>query len=284
MNKLRSTWLTGIGGVLILLAVNLTASVVWTIPAVAAPGLKLYNAEPSPKLPAGLKQVVAHCPTGKRIFDGGASIDDLGLNRAFFFRLEPIRDVKGDYYIAMAAANGISGNWSISAYAICGNDVPGLGYYPSTSLSSSATFRAWSSRCPAGKRVVGTGATVQDNRGEVGIQMTRASGPLDIARATARDDANGYSGTWRLTSIAMCANADAVVFHPPASAISTQQGASVNCPLGTWVSGAGGGGSLTDSGPFWLRGLLTAPDLRSVRAYMTGVPATGMVAQAICVS
>ena len=57
----------------------------------------------------------------------------------------------------------------------------------------------------------------------------------------------------------------------------------ISCPAGTKVYGAGGGGSLTDSGRTFLRTVYVDPGLRKVHVAMTAVPVGGMVVQAICV-
>jgi hypothetical protein len=59
-------------------------------------------------------------------------------------------------------------------------------------------------------------------------------------------------------------------------------GSYADCPPGTLVHSAGGGGSITDSGPVYLQVVYPYNDLRRVETYMTSTPAGGMVVSAVC--
>jgi hypothetical protein len=81
--------------------------------------------------------------------------------------------------------------------------------------------------------------------------LVRPNDSLSLGRITAREGTNKYPGQWYLYLDVLCANplpgqqnADNVVY--------TRQGFA-QCPAGTRVISAGGGGGLSDSGPYYLR-------------------------------
>jgi hypothetical protein len=110
--------------------------------------------------------------------------------------------------------------------------VPGLQRSTKTSVSDSSTSKTVTVKCPAGKRVLGGGATVTGGgRGQVVLERLE---PVQTATddrfvVGAREDGTGYSQTWRLTAYALCAD------PLPAYAIlpSTSGSASSNSPQST---------------------------------------------------
>jgi hypothetical protein len=86
--------------------------------------------------------------------------------------------------------------------------VPGLQRITRTSVSDSSTSKTVTANCPVGKRVLGGGATVAGGRGQVVLERLE---PVQTATndrfvVGAREDGTGYSGNWRLTAYALCAN------------------------------------------------------------------------------
>ena len=124
----------------------------------------------------------ASCPAGKRIIGGGAQINDHGEGQTMLAQLEPVRNAQnGDWYDAAAyAIPGYIGNWSLQVYAICANPIPGLGVYFHTGDFGPAAFKDVKLACPVGKRVLSAGGRVYNGGGRVGLQLVRASRPLDI--------------------------------------------------------------------------------------------------------
>lgn len=171
--------------------------------------------------------------------------------------------------------------WRVAAYAVCANRkalgdkytiVPGH-------TNGSARFKTALARCPAGTVAYGTGAAVPSN-GRIGLQMTRTSSPLDISRATGRAD-NNYSGSWALTSYAICAQ-PAGGLHAEAT-IAPGDALIHRCSsLTQVVAGPGGGGGLTDGGQVWLKTLYPHAD-NDVLVQMTGsLPDNQVLASPTC--
>ena len=86
--------------------------------------------------------------------------------------------------------------------------VPGLQRTTKTSLSNSNTSKTVTVTCRAGKRVLGGGGTVIGGRGQVVLERLE---PVQTATndrfvVGAREDGTGFSGSWRLTAYALCAD------------------------------------------------------------------------------
>ncbi|UOE20770.1 hypothetical protein NI17_006120 [Thermobifida halotolerans] len=89
----------------------------------------------------------------------------------------------------------------MTAYAICvdADSVPGWHINPEYTGSTSDAVQRETVGCgdPNRQRVVGTGARIDISpsyQGEVVLQMARASGTGDIARAQSHEDADGFPG------------------------------------------------------------------------------------------
>ena len=240
-------------------------------PAAAAGGLQLERAAgSSPENDLAQKSAVAYCPAGKFVVGGGGAVWSLQPTSARLTSLRPSPNA----FVAAAATAGLSGgaDWRVAAYAVCADKsalgadrgkykiVPG-------STQGSARFKTALARCPAGTVAYGSGAEVPQN-GRIGLQMNRTSGPLDISRATGRTDNGAYSGSWTLTSYAICAQ--------PAGGVHSEgtigPGAFVthHCAPGDSVAGPGGGGGLVDGGPVWLKTLYPFSNF-DVEVTMTGL-------------
>ncbi|GLY35652.1 hypothetical protein Amsp01_016760 [Amycolatopsis sp. NBRC 101858] len=236
------------------------------------------------------KNAVAYCPSGTRLVGGGGWASDQGSGKVMLTGVEPIRQgpnpPKLDYYDVWARKTdpAFSGAWSLQAYAICaaGKGLPAnSGMYQHSTDDQPAAFKSLSYRCAAEQRIVSAGTTTvyTGEHVPVGVQLVRASGPLDITRSTAHT-ARGFGGNWKLTTTAICA--DPIPGVQVVSEVVNTATAAVTCPAGTSVYGAGVGGSLTDSGEAFVRGLYVSPDLRTVLGAFTVTPVGGMVVQAVC--
>jgi hypothetical protein len=262
-----------------------------------------------------VKTATAVCPAGKRVLGGGGSIGSssgYGADAVTLTRLKPYMDgTTGRFGYAARAAetySGTTGDWSVNAWAICANPVPGLHIVVEETASSSLAKQATAALCPSGKRALGSGAEIlfdlsQFQQG-VGLQVARASGTGDIARAQAHEAPSGYPHNWRVAAYAICATT------PPGYEVryggSDTEGsedvkvATVDCPE-YWdysIPGVprkfrkqtvGMGGAVTDSAPGnatlsgihpWFYDLVR---LRAVENTPTSLSWDGIAVQAICV-
>jgi hypothetical protein len=107
--------------------------------------------------------------------------------------------------------DGYSGSWSVTAYAICANPLPGLQVVAAFSAFNSDFFKAPTAFCPAGTQVLAAGWSVFN--GAVATEQLlnihadiSGGGPSPGVTGFGSEDANGYSGNWQMFAEAMCAN------------------------------------------------------------------------------
>jgi hypothetical protein len=191
------------------------------------------------------KTVVARCPAGKRVLGGGGTVTG-GRGQVILERLEPVQTATDDRFVVGARedASGYSQNWQLTAYALCASPLPGYGILPSTSGSpNSNTPQNTISFC-IGQPEVGFGGRVDRGVGQIHLTnlVRDTNGTVDFTSIAGQEDANGFAGAWTVTAFAVCANTPAKftgvsATTPPSSA---NKSATVSCPAGTRVHGAGG--------------------------------------------
>jgi hypothetical protein len=246
----------------------------------ALPGLVLAPPGESANNGARVKNATSTCPPFKVVVGGGARISGTNIGQMKLTTLLPVTTGSSSYYHATAQAptDEYVGNWKVTAYAVCASiDSAEPAYKIERGFSEygPATFKQAAAVCTEGRRAIGAGASISAPTGFVGLQLSRTSAPMDIARATARATVNG---TWQVTSHAIC------IKPPIGQAVygSGSQTATANCSTTTLVHGVGGGGGLTDLGPIFLRVIQPLPGLHQVYVAMNAPYPGEMVAQAIC--
>jgi hypothetical protein len=167
------------------------------------------------------KLVVAQCPEGKQILGGAGSVDGVGSHDAhtILTSRRPTDDdsVYGHGYAVTAAATppGIESGWSLHAWAFCADPVPGHHIVTKSSTTTSDPTRETIAACPAGQRVLGTGAEIRQvfvgsATRSVALQMVRAfqPGPNDVQPVVvqASEIPAGLDTNWRITAYATCAD------------------------------------------------------------------------------
>lgn len=179
-------------------------------PAVALPGLQKVT-ERSGTNSDSPKNVTAFCPDGKRVIGGGGQVfatNPADARKVMLIRLEPVNSVNQSGYVAggVEVAPGIDSDWWVEAYALCASTPAGYELVTAQTVPSSSSIHATAAICTGNKRVFGTGARITNSGGQVTLQLTRADGLRGIARAVAKEDADGFAGNWSLTAFAICAN------------------------------------------------------------------------------
>lgn len=267
------------------LTVGAAGQLVAAAPAVAVSGLFRTTHVATPTDSQSPKFRAAECPNGTRVIGGGARVSGPAASSIRLSALQPVSGAGTDRYEVWAdePPGGISGNWALEGYAICAPaaSVPGYTIVAQGSGYSSAATRSTAAGCSGSQRVIGTGASVAGGgSGNVGLQMSRASGPLDIARAAAAED-GAYSGNWQVTAYAICANP---VGAAAEGAVQTGvASASYSCASSTQkVHSVGGSTGAGASGQTFLNSLYPDAGLTSVRLSLTNVPTDGLAIQAIC--
>ncbi|HWM11952.1 MAG TPA: hypothetical protein VNO82_21510 [Solirubrobacteraceae bacterium] len=249
------------------------------------------------------KSIRANCPAGTHVLGGGGIIRDSGEDIARLTALYPSgRDDHGgglspDGFTASAETvfHGQYVPWSLTAYAICSDrdnfedfDI----VVEEIRNDASERFVAGTARCPSGTVAYSAGAEIfqyiYTHKGRIGLQMVRTSGPMDIGRATARENTPlDTPNPWWLRTYAVCAKE---VGDPRVEGAGDPDGDHVarsTCSPGRYLRGAGGGASgpgITDAGRSWLKAIIPSDTLRNVEVSMAGPdePLGGVVTSHVC--
>lgn len=207
-------------------------------PAEAVPGLQ-RTTRTSVADSSTLKTVAARCPVGKRVLGGGGTVAG-GRGQVVLQRLQPVQTATDDRFVVGAREDGtgFSGNWQLTAYAVCANPLPGHAIIPATSNPSSSSRQNALSFCP-GQNQVGFGGSVNGGAGQVHVVDLELN--TNGALITAQEDADGFNGAWGMSAYAVCANGvpnlTGAIAISPASSVS--KSATATCPAGTRVLSAG---------------------------------------------
>jgi hypothetical protein len=283
-------------------AVLVAAQLVGATPASAVTGLHKVTGPLSPIDSQSPKTVRAFCPPGEDVIGGGGqvfAVSAVDSAKVTLTQLQPVQrggSRLAQYVVTGAETTpGITGNWWVQAYALCvpASSLSGYQIVPEVTDPSSKPVQATAAVCPGGKVVIGTGGRIIQARdtGQVVLQVARASGPGDIARVQAHEDADGYAGIWRVVSYAICVNplpGYRVVFREsPERASESIKSAVAECPGDTRVHGAGAAITNTAPGNVSLQVVYPFNDLKRVRALAVENTPTNqnwdfIVAAAIC--
>ena len=170
----------------------------------AVPGLQRF-VRTSASDSSTSKTVAANCPVGKRVLGGGGTVIG-GRGQVILERLEPMQIATNDRFVVGAREDGtgFSGNWQLTAYALCADPIPLYGILPSTSGSPSSNSPQSTLSFCVGQPLIGFGGRINGGAGQVHLTslVRDANGFAAIA---AREDANGFDGAWTVTTYAVCA-------------------------------------------------------------------------------
>ena len=172
-------------------------------------GVQVVQSQPSASSSQSPKKAIVYCPAGKQVIGGGGKISDFGATpwKPALTQLQPVRLYDGarDAYVVTAAETppGTTTNWQVQAYAVCANPLPGLHIVSVSTTPSSSSVQATAASCSGGW-VIGTGGKISTASGNVVLQVARPDIRGGIARVQAHEVATGYTGTWSVTSYAVC--------------------------------------------------------------------------------
>jgi hypothetical protein len=210
-------------------------------PAQAVPGLVRVS-ETSATNSSTSKSVTAQCPAGTTVIGGGGHAGNLS-GEVFVTGLRPVVSLFGTGYQTIASEDetGYAGNWYVSSFALCAPAPPGLEYRWTTSPVGSQSSRGATATCTAGKRVLGTGAVINDGGRHVGLSHVLPTPAVATqVAAVAHEDETGYGGSWSITSWAVCANPLPGYQRVVGTPTTFPTSATAWCPAGTEIHGAGG--------------------------------------------
>ena len=143
----------------------------------------------------------AQCPTGKRLLGAGGTVDQSTSGRVLLTGVSFVSST-----IAEARAReipaGDSAGWRVTSHAICAPPLPGQVQATLLSDFDSAASKTRGIGCPAGKNLLGGAGSVSAN-GEIVLDDLRPS--TTGFTALAREDADGFGGSWFVNAGAICA-------------------------------------------------------------------------------
>ncbi|CAL9454085.1 hypothetical protein SUDANB95_02488 [Actinosynnema sp. ALI-1.44] len=141
------------------------------------------------------------CPSGKqligaRAFTRGAPRDTLVTAL--------IPTATAAVALAREDEDGTEREWSLIVEAVCALPVPGhqIVVQHSDTTSTNKQVRA---TCPTGKKLLTAGWNTQ-GEGQVWVNQVSFAFDLTSVAVTGMEDPDGYAGTWRLSTYAVCAD------------------------------------------------------------------------------
>jgi hypothetical protein len=179
------------------------------------------------------------CPAGKQVVGAGAEIGG-GGGQVVIGSIRPDAALTNVTANGVEDENGFASNWTVTAYAVCGN-IAGLELVRTTSPSDSTTSKFVTATCPAGKNLVGASAEKTGGAGQVLLEWITPNGALTRVDVRYREDENGFANNWSATADAICANASQRVTNTSTTSSDTMKLTTTPfCQSGKRIVGVGG--------------------------------------------
>ncbi|HET8659099.1 MAG TPA: hypothetical protein VFM55_08895 [Micromonosporaceae bacterium] len=153
----------------------------------------------------GYKTATATCPGTKKLVglgartlggDGQVVLDDIMPSGTLGWVTVTAYEVQG----------GFAGDWSMWAYGVCADPLPGLELRTASGTPIDSTDEIVSVGCPAGKQVHGVGGMLSGGLGQVSFDGVYPLADLDSAAVVALEDPDGYANNWYSRVYAICAS------------------------------------------------------------------------------
>jgi hypothetical protein len=151
----------------------------------------------------------AACPPGRSVIGAGASLSN-GFGQVSIAELRLSTPPNNTTVSASAITDkdGYTGNWSVTAYAICADPLPGWTPTDSVSARNNNSTKVQPAFCATGKSPVGGGWSLPASTAPTDIYITRlaittAADPNVTAAATA---ATTTTSNWGIITQSICAN------------------------------------------------------------------------------
>ncbi|WP_326554408.1 hypothetical protein [Micromonospora sp. NBC_01813] len=149
------------------------------------------------------KSAAASCSAGKQLISVGARTTN-GAGNVVIDDLRPGTTLTSVSVTGYEDEAGFAGNWTLWAYGVCANPLPGLQLVTTTSAANSAD-KAIGAACPAGKRLHGLGAETNGGLGEAIHAGVYPDAALTTAVDVSLEDPTGVAGNWYTRAYAICA-------------------------------------------------------------------------------
>jgi hypothetical protein len=192
------------------------------------------------------KEVEVSCPVGTRVVGSGADIGGLPAGSGSVVLDDVIphldTDVNPPVYkvttYAYEARGGTNATWSLRAWAVCG-DPHGSTTTNSRESAPSSNDKSVEVTCPAGKVVLGTGASITGGHGDVVIDEIIPTTTTVKVKGIEVDF--GYAGDWTIRAYAICGDEPGgrEIVSRATTSNSEDKGGNAPCDPGKVVFGAG---------------------------------------------
>lgn len=147
------------------------------------------------------------CPAGTAALGMGAEIAG-GSGHAVLNTVLATTATPGAVAAAFADEHGFAGTWSLTAYAVCGQALPGLSYRFADSAGGNSTGsdKTAIATCPSGTRAYAAGGYISFTTGELHFDRMVPTGTgWNAADVEVRDDADGFANPWFTQVEVICA-------------------------------------------------------------------------------
>ncbi|HZM82665.1 MAG TPA: hypothetical protein VFC19_43665 [Candidatus Limnocylindrales bacterium] len=179
----------------------------WTVTAFAICGSATPNLQrivfTSPSDAVSPKIARAGCPPGTKLYGLGGKVSG-APGRVFLDDLIP--DIGLNFAEVKAYENEADPDWSVTAYAICGNPAATMQRVTAADGPRAAVgLTVDSPACPAGTRLHGVGGEIIDGFGDVVLDDLTPNGALTAATVTGYTS-GGADRTWSVRSYGICSS------------------------------------------------------------------------------
>ncbi|SCL36993.1 hypothetical protein GA0074692_4517 [Micromonospora pallida] len=186
----------------------------------------------------------ASCPTDSFLVAGGGRING-GGGQVVMDTMVPVFGGTDLYSVTGREDDspGFTGDWSITATALCARPPDGWEHAESATGWDSNSSKTLTVSCPLGKRLLGVGVEVNGGLGQVVVDDLRPSADLSNVTITGIEDGTGYAAQWQLQGEVICVTAPAGLARVTGFGVfdsTPVKSAVASCPAGQRVHGVGG--------------------------------------------
>jgi hypothetical protein len=194
-----------VGALAVVAAALVAVQLAGASPASAVTGIQKVTGPVSATDSQPSKTVRADCPAGTRVIGGGGwafNVTTVDQAKVALTAMEPVHPASGpDSYVVSGQSVNPSTNsgWWLQAYAICAAPIPGMHIVSATSAAKAVDQDVF---CPAHEAPFGGGGRVNNPANHVSLQGVGPNGGRIFTLAM--PDTASYTGTWSITSYAVC--------------------------------------------------------------------------------
>ncbi|MFI9644067.1 hypothetical protein ACIG87_29125 [Micromonospora sp. NPDC051925] len=229
-----------VGGVL--LSTVVLGQVALSGPVAAVPGLLIRTTVgPSNSV---AKSQSAVCPAGTTVIGGGGAITGSGLGQVGMDIVQPLADAGLYSVTGREDPNGVTGNWAVTASAICAPTPAGYQVVTGHSAMNSVNPKFLELSCPVGKRAIGGGgAALALGSGSSDVLLEDLRVNLSSVTVAGVEAGNAFADNWSLDVSVICVDPLAGEQRVTVDSVSSSvvdRSVTATCPAGKRLHGVGG--------------------------------------------